>query len=261
MTGGETAAHGATAPDPAPDTAAAEVIVLRHVPWEGLGAFAPLFEAAGARWRYVDLFAGAPLPELTTARAVVAMGGPMGVYDTAQYPYLTAELAAIGAAVHAGVSFLGVCLGSQLLAAALGAPVTPNPRGKEIGWGTVTRRDDGAADAILRFFAPSETVLHWHGDIFALPRGAVSLASSAMTQHQAFRWGRRAWGLLFHVEADAALLEAWLQEPVMREEASRVDPSLPGEIARLAPVHLPALGRLQEAVVGALLGTAASRRA
>jgi GMP synthase (glutamine-hydrolysing) len=227
--------------------------VLRHVPWEHLGAFEAHLAAAGVGRTYVDLFAGAAVPDLTRSRAVFAMGGPMGVYDTDRYPFLRAEVAALRAAATAGVPVVGVCLGSQLLAAALGADVRPNPRGKEIGWGQVRTTADAAADAILGRFAPVETVLHWHGDVFDLPEGAVSLASSTLTPHQAYRWGARAWGLLFHVEADPALVAGWLDEPTMRAEAAAVDPDLPERIRAAAAEHRDRLALLQKAVIEAAL--------
>ena len=171
---------------------AGEVLVLRHVSWEGLGAFRERLDARGVPWRYVDLFSDQPLPDLRVARALLIMGGPMGVYEAERYPFLAEEIAAIGDAVRSGIPTVGVCLGSQLLAAALGAAVKPNPGGKEIGWGYIHKKPTAATDPILESFRAQETVLHWHGDVFDLPEGAVSLASSPMTSHQAFRWGSRA---------------------------------------------------------------------
>ena len=233
---------------------AGEVLVLRHVSWEGVGAFGERLDARGVPWRYVDLFADRPLPDLRLARALLVMGGPMGVYEAEHYPFLREEIAAIGEAVRSGMPTVGVCLGSQLLAAALGAAVKPNPGGKEIGWGYVHKRPAAATDPILRSFRAEETVLHWHGDVFDLPEGAVSLASSPMTPHQAFRWGSRAWGLLFHVEADPALVRCWLDEPTMRAEAVALNPGLPERIEAEAPRYERRLAYLQEAVLNALLG-------
>lgn len=115
--------------------ASEEVVVLRHAPWEGLGAFAAGLEEWEIGWRYVDLFAGEPVPDLRAARVVFVMGGPMGVYDSGRYPFLSRELNAIREAVRENVPTLGVCLGAQLVAGALGATVGPNPLGPEIGWG------------------------------------------------------------------------------------------------------------------------------
>lgn len=239
-----------------------EVLVLRHVPWEGLGAFAPVLDERRVPWRYVDLFAGDAVPDLRAARAVIAMGGPMGVYDAGRHSFLADEIAVVRRAALAGAPILGVCLGSQILAAALGARVAPNPRGKEIGWGPLFPGSAARDDPIARAFGPDETVLHWHGDVFELPAGAVSLASSPLTACQAFRWGRCAWGLLFHVEADEALVDAWLREPSMRDEAAALDPALPGRIRDEAPLHQSRLGPLRRSVLGALLaaGPVSTRR-
>jgi GMP synthase (glutamine-hydrolysing) len=179
----------------------------------------------------------------------------MGVYEAERYPFLREEIAAISEALRSGIPTVGVCLGSQLLAAALGAAVRPNPAGKELGWGSVRKTPAAVTDPILGSFRAEETVLHWHGDIFDLPEGAAPLACSPMTPHQAFRWRSRAWGLLFHVEADPALVRRWLNEPAMRAEAAAVDPGLPARIEAEATQYERRLAHLQEAVLDALLGT------
>jgi GMP synthase (glutamine-hydrolysing) len=146
------------------------------------------------------------------------MGGPQSVYELDRFPYLRDELRLIEQALKAGVPILGVCLGSQLLAAALGAPVTPGKR-KEIGWHrvTLTTRNPGQPNFVIPAKAGIQdplwaglprafTAFHWHGDVFALTRGAVSLAASALTQHQAFRYGTNAYGLLFHMEVTSDMV-------------------------------------------------------
>jgi GMP synthase (glutamine-hydrolysing) len=231
-----------------------EVLVLRHVSWEGLGAFEERLDERGVPWRYVDLFAEYPLPDLRLARALLVMGGPMGVYEVERYPFLSEEISAIGDAVRSGTPTVGVCLGSQLLAAALGAAVKPNPAGKELGWGAIRKTLAAISDPLVGSFQAEETVLHWHGDVFDLPENAVPLACSPMTPYQAFRWGSRAWGLLFHVEADPALVRRWLDEPSMRAEAAALDPVLPERLEAEAPRYEARLMHLQEAVLNALLG-------
>ncbi len=139
------------------------------------------------------------------------MGGPMGVYEVDRFPYLAREQRLIESALRAEVPVLGICLGSQLLAATLGARVAPGPR-KEIGWFDVTRTEGSAGDPLLGRTPPRFRALHWHGDVFELPRDAVSLARSELTLHQAFRWGKRAHGLLFHLEAGHAQVAAMAQE-------------------------------------------------
>jgi GMP synthase (glutamine-hydrolysing) len=186
----------------------AKVIVLQHVAVEGPGRLGAALVRAGLELEIVPIHAGAPVPaSLGGAPALVVMGGPMGVYEADRHPHLTDELRLIREAIDAGVPTIGICLGSQLLAAALGAEVAPSGR-QEIGWLPVTLADGAAGDPLLGGVAPTFAPLHWHGDVFALPAGAVALARSALTELQAFRAGARAWGFLFHLEADAAQVAA-----------------------------------------------------
>jgi GMP synthase (glutamine-hydrolysing) len=140
------------------------------------------------------------VPSVETFDALVVMGGPMGVYERAEHRFLLDEMRAIERALARGIPMVGVCLGAQLLAATLGAPVGKGPA-RELGFAPIERTDAGRRDPLIgRLQEPIEP-LHWHGDVFALPEGATSLARSAMTEHQAFAYGGAAWGLLFHLEA------------------------------------------------------------
>jgi GMP synthase (glutamine-hydrolysing) len=141
----------------------------------------------------------------------------MNADETDRYPGLAAIRDWLAEAVRREMPVLGICLGAQLLARALGASVVPGER-KEIGFATVAV--DDPTDPILGGLAPGAKVLHWHGDVFELPSGATHLASSALTPHQAFRLGD-AWGVLFHPEADVALAERWMATPEMSSEATR----------------------------------------
>jgi len=200
------------------------VLVLQHVAVEGPGRIAAALAARGVEARVIRIDRGEPVPRtLGEARGLVVMGGPMGVYETARYPHLTDELALIRAAVATDAPVLGVCLGSQLLAAALGAAVQPSGR-QEIGFFPLTLADGASTDPLFAGLAPAFTALHWHGDLFELPAGATHLASSAMTEHQAFRHGR-AWGLLFHLEADAAQVRAMAEAFAADLTAAGVDPA------------------------------------
>lgn len=191
------------------------LLVVRHVPWEGPHTILAAFE--GVSVTIVDSLAGGePLPPVESVRGALFMGGPMSVNDTDRYPRLAEEIDWLRAAVAAELPVLGVCLGSQLLARALGASVGPGPA-KEIGFAPIEVLD--ATDPLLAPLAPATTVLHWHGELFDLPPGATPLARSSLTEIQAFRAGPAAWGLLFHAEADAALVDRWLAEPTMADEA------------------------------------------
>jgi GMP synthase (glutamine-hydrolysing) len=165
----------------------------------------------------VEALRGEPMPPHEEIAGVVAMGGPMNVDDVGRFPALLDEREWIAEAVRRQIPVLGICLGAQILARALGAEVMVGEQA-EIGFSPVEILDP--ADPVLGALAPSATVLHWHGDVFDLPEGARALASSAHAEHQAFRLGN-AWGVLFHPEADAELVESWLAVPEMAEEAQR----------------------------------------
>lgn len=192
------------------------LLAIQHVPWETPHRI--LDACGGLDVRTIKPLAGQALPDHDEVSGAVVMGGPMGVDETDRHPELAMEREWLEEALRRDLPLLGICLGAQLLAHALGAEVKPG-EGAEIGWAPVEILDP--VDPVLGALAPSTTVLHWHGEVFDLPDGARSLARSAQTEHQAFRHGN-AWGALFHPEADLALLEAWLAVPEMVREASKV---------------------------------------
>jgi GMP synthase (glutamine-hydrolysing) len=178
------------------------VRVLQHVAPEGPGRIAAALGARGFASEVTRIDLGEAVPKsLDGASALVVMGGPMGVYEADRYPHLREEQRLIERALRDGIPTLGVCLGSQLLAATLGARVYPGPQ-KEIGWFPVALKKDAIADPLFASAPGSFWALHWHGDVFDLPADAVSLARSDLTEHQAFRFEKNAYGLLFHLEAD-----------------------------------------------------------
>jgi len=183
------------------------VWVLQHVPCETLGIIADVLAAANLSPQYVRTFAGEPVPrDMRDAVGLVVMGGPMGVYEHTQYPHLRAEMRLIERALGENKPVLGVCLGSQLLAATLGAEVKPGAR-KEIGWYPITLSPEAATDSLWAGVESPFVAYHWHGDIFDVPRGAVTLASSELTACQAFRYGERAYGFLFHMEVTDLIID------------------------------------------------------
>jgi len=219
----------------------AEILVFQHVAPETAGRIGDAVVAAGHTLRVVRSFAGEPVPpSLGTAAGLVVMGGPMGVYEREQYPYLHAELRLIEQALRSARPLLGVCLGSQLLAHALGAGVRPGPS-KEIGWHELTLYPEAADDLMLSSAPHSFTGLHWHGDVFDLPAGAVGLARSAQTSWQAFRYGPSAWGLLFHMEVTQLLVAAMVQAFPDELAAAGLDGR---EIVAQGAKHLPTLERI-----------------
>ena len=221
----------------------ARLLVIQHVPHEGLGTFAEAFKQAGCSLPTVDAYdPRAAWPQLRGIDAIVSMGGPMGVAQQATYPFLKNELALLREALDAKRPILGICLGAQLLAHVLGAPVTTNPQ-KEIGWYPLMREPDAEDDPLFEPFGQTETVFQWHGDTFALPKGAVHLASSPLCEQQAFRYGDRAYGLQFHVEVTAAMIRSWLRANAM-EMASLKGQVDPATIRRQASQHLDRLKEL-----------------
>lgn len=189
------------------------LLVIRNVPWETPHRI--LDSCAGLAVRQACPLEGETLPDHAAVAGAVVMGGPMNVDETDRHPGLATIRAWLAEAVRREMPVLGICLGAQLLARALGAAVVRGER-REIGFAPV--RVEDPADPVLGGLAPRAEVLHWHGDVFELPDGATHLASSGLSAQQAFRVGN-AWGVLFHPEADLALAERWMATPAMAAEA------------------------------------------
>jgi len=216
-----------------------KVHILQHVPFEGIGSMAEWLAEREARVTTTRFFVDPALPASDDFGLVIVMGGPMSVNDNADYPWLAAEKAFLRAAIEGGAAVLGVCLGAQLIASALGAAVSPS-RHKEIGWYPVRGLPGGSGSFI---FPPSCEVLHWHGETFDLPPGAHLLASSDACRNQAFQLGPRVIGLQFHLETTPASLDALVSH--CREELVS-GPFIQSEeaIRGAAPQWLPGANRL-----------------
>ncbi len=199
-----------------------ECIAIRHVAFEDLGVFEPVLREAGFRITYLQ----AGVDRITSGRwqqadLAVVLGGPIGVNDVALFPYVADEIALIRERLAAGKPVLGICLGAQMIAAALGARVYPGKQ-KEIGWGPVSLTGAGRQSA-LAALADDAPVLHWHGDTFDLPPAATLLASTPITPHQAFSCNA-ALALQFHPEADAGRIETWLIGHACELSQAGIDP-------------------------------------
>lgn len=184
------------------------ILVFRHEPFEHLGLFARSLRAKGACYDYLDL--GEPMPS-SDYDALIVLGGPMSANDP--LPGLTAELRSIHHALERKIPLLGVCLGSQLIAKALGARVYRNQE-LEIGWEPVHLTGAGRADPLFHGIESPATFFHWHGETFDLPQGAEWLAYSEKCRHQAYRFGSNVYGLQFHPEVDQEMIAEWSAQPV-----------------------------------------------
>jgi GMP synthase-like glutamine amidotransferase len=219
------------------------VLAFRHVPFEGLGRIEAVLAARGIGFDYADLYqAGTPLPPLDDYAGLIFMGGPMSVNDP--LPYIEVETRAIAQAIARAQPVLGVCLGAQLIARALGARVYRNPV-PEIGWFDVRRTTAADGDAVFESFRPAEAVFHWHGDTFDLPAGAEWLAYSDACRHQAFRYGSNVYAMQFHLEVTPEMIAGWCREDEncgdVRELDGPIDPE--HNAARLATLAEQAFGR------------------
>ena len=183
-------------------------LALRHVPFEDLGSLEPLLADRGFGITYLDLPGLDPDgADLETPDLLVVLGGPIGVYETEDYPFLAGEIDGIARRIAQDLPTLGICLGCQLIARALDARVYPSGH-KEIGWAPLELTEAGRGSCLgaLR----DSPVLHWHGDTFDLPAGAELLASTSICAQQAYSVGRKVLGLQFHIEVTATGLESWL---------------------------------------------------
>jgi GMP synthase (glutamine-hydrolysing) len=226
----------------------AKIYVLQHHPAETLGNIAEALEGAALAWQYVRLFDGQPVPaNMKGAGGLIVMGGPMSVYQTERYPFLKDEMRLIQAAVEDKRPALGVCLGAQIVAAALGAKVEKNPRGKEIGWYPVRLTSEAKTDRLFSGVAETIMPFHWHGDHFELPSGAVALANSDKTPCQAFRYGDNVYALQFHIEVTRDSVAGMAQ--AFAKELDREKISAPEMIA-LHDTHGAVLAQLAEWVFG-----------
>ncbi len=219
----------------------AKIWVLQHHPVENLGRIAEALEEAALAWQYVRIFDGAAIPaDMKGAGGLIVMGGPESVYQLDRYPYLRDEMRLMENALRDNKPILGICLGAQLLAAVLGETVKRGER-REIGWYSVRLTEAAHQDRLMRGLPVEFMAAHWHSDVFDLPKGAVALASSERTAVQAFRFGDKAYGLLFHAEITEDRIAKLVSE--FGEDLKRVGIDGDAYLAR-APEYLPALGQI-----------------
>jgi len=217
------------------------VLVIQHVACETLGTIEDALVRAGLTHRYLRIHQGEAVPpDLGDAAALIVMGGPMSVYEQGRLAHLKAEMRLVESALETERPVLGVCLGSQLLAHVLGAKVYPGAR-KEIGWHEVSLTPAGQDDAVWSAAPSRFPGFHWHGDIFDLPRSAARLASSELTPCQAFRYGKNAYGILFHMEVTAPQVKAMTE--TFADEVRQVGVTAEKILADTS-THLPQLSAI-----------------
>ncbi len=222
-------------------------LVIQHVEPEGPYGIALALSATGLHLDLRRMDLADPLPEsMSGFAALVIMGGPMSAHDDAGFPSRRAELALIEDALGRELPVLGICLGAQLLAVAAGGAAFPGGAGPEIGWAPVELTPEAALDPLLHGLPRHLEVLHWHGDTFTLPAGAVRLAGSARYPNQAFVIGSRAWGLQFHLEVDVVAVGAFLENFGSEVTSAGFDPA---SIAAATPAALEALAPSRDAAL------------
>ena len=210
-------------------------LAIRHVGFEDLGSLEEVLADAGYRIEYadagVDDLASA---DFLTPSLLVVLGGPIGAYEEDIYPFLRAETAGLRERLAAGKRTLGICLGAQLMAAALGGRVYPGS-GKELGWSPLQLTAAGAASPLRHL--DGLPVLHWHGDTFTLPPGAELLGSTSRYPHQVFAMGRHALAFQCHPEVTARGLERWFiaHAAEIRSTEGVSVPALRSQTAQHAP--------------------------
>jgi GMP synthase-like glutamine amidotransferase len=198
-----------------------KILIIKHVDIEGPGTIEEFLVDSGWNVSQINLGSGEMLPASPEGMdAVICMGGPMNAYEEEKYPFLKNEDAFIKQVIAFRIPFLGLCLGAQLLAKAAGAKVMKAPA-KEIGWYQVSLTKDGKKDRLFRSAPSNFMVFQWHEDTFELPENGVLLARSDRCENQAFRIGKNAYGLQFHIEVTPPMIESWLTEGNIQKNDSR----------------------------------------
>jgi GMP synthase-like glutamine amidotransferase len=192
------------------------ILIIKHISIEGPGIIDDFFQNTRWQLQTVEFEKGNKLPDdFRDIEAVITLGGPMNVYEEDRFPFLKAEDIFLKKAIEEEIPILGICLGAQLLAKACGAEVSKAAQ-EEIGWYKVNVTEDGRKDTLFKELDRKLDVFQWHNDTFQLPRKAELLATSELCRNQAFRLGKNAYGLQFHIEVTPDMVESWIREYLPR---------------------------------------------
>jgi len=187
------------------------VLIIKHVEIEGPGLIEYYLNQKKILYQVINLEKGVRFPELGGLRHVIILGGPMNVYEEDRYPFLRGEDLFIKESIQRGKSILGICLGAQLIAKALGAKVSKAPV-KEIGWYDVSLTEEGSRDVLFSSLPGTFPVFQWHEDTFEVPRGAKLMATSSPVACQAFRYAENVYALQFHLEVTEEMIREWVED-------------------------------------------------
>jgi len=199
------------------------ILIIKHIDIEGPGTLGDFLKDKKEPFQIIELGAGEKLPlDPKAFKAVIVLGGPMNVDEEDRYPFLKPENEFIQKVLTAGIPYLGICLGSQLLAKAAGARVVKSPV-KEIGWYQIRLTAEGKEDPLFIGYRPEDPIYHWHGDMFQIPGNGHLLATAEGCPHQALKVGKNAYGLQFHVEVTDKSIKEWCDEYCETDLAGRLD--------------------------------------
>ena len=196
----------------------AKILVFQHVAHEPLGILDPMLRSAKHRIKYVNFYRESEsCPSIDKYDALIVLGGPMNVDEIGKYPHLQTEIAVIQQALVKDIPILGICLGAQLIAHALGADVYPAGC-MEVGWYDLLKNEEGGKDKLLRHFEKQEMIFQWHGRTYDTPEKAINLMSSNLVKNQAFRYKDNVYGFQFHLEVVEPVINRWLHLDMHKQD-------------------------------------------